>query len=73
MTPGPLNEFWVEAASGATNDREPLKRRRGESKYPELFAQSQSGNGLTVTRNVVLAQVRKQAAPLTHHLQKPTA
>ena len=73
MNPGPLNEFWVEAASDATNDREPLKRRRGESTYPELFAQSQSADGLTVSRNVVLAQVRKQASPLAHHLQKTAA
>jgi hypothetical protein len=73
MNPGPLNEFWVEAASDAECDREPLKRRRGESTSPELFAQSQTADGLTVTRNVVLAQVCKQAAPLTHHLQKSTA
>src|SRR5215204_2258957 len=71
MNPGPLNEFWVEAALDTTNDREPLKRHRGESTYLELFAQSQSADRLTVTRNVVLAQVRKQAAPLTYHLQKP--
>src|SRR6478752_7378020 len=73
MNPGPLNEFWVEAASDAKRDREPLERRRGETTCPELFAQSQTADGRPITRYVVLAQVRKQASPLTHHLQKSAA
>jgi hypothetical protein len=73
MNPGPLNEFWVEAAPDAKRECEPLIRRRGESTNPELFAQSQTADGRPITRYVVLAQVCKQATPLTYHLQKPTA